>query len=212
MHIRSARIACLLIASPVAILAQRWEVAPTIAFIRPSQGGLGSLPENSSVRDTDTKLKQGPGAGLRVTWNTRGYYGFEGAYIRARHTLSARVTPVSGASYTREDRIYTDYASFNGLCYFMPAGERWRPFITAGANFQNYGDPNYEEWTAGSSRNYGANFGGGIKLMLMKNVLVRFDFRDYLGGKPYDLTFADDKLSGGIMQTLEATVGISIAF
>jgi uncharacterized ubiquitin-like protein YukD len=44
-------------------------------------------------------------------------------------------------------------------------------------------------------------------------VLLRVDFRDYIGGKPYDLRFADDsRFTGGLLQTLEGTVGFSIAF
>jgi hypothetical protein len=213
MPLKLARLAYLMLLPSAALIAQKWEIAPTVAYVRPNHSPLGSLPDNSSAKDTDTKLKMGPGIGARITRNTRGYYGFEGTYLRTRNVLSARVTPTTGAAVTREDTIYTDYMAFNGLCYFMPPGERWRPFITAGMNMYRYGVPKFAEWTVGASRNYGGNFGGGIKLMLMKNALVRFDFRDYLGGKPYDLKFeSEQKFGGGLMQTLEASVGLSIAF
>jgi hypothetical protein len=213
MPLKLSRLVYLMLVPSAALVAQRWEIAPTASYVRPGHAPLGSLPDNSSNKDTDTKLKMGPGLGVRFTRNTRGYYGYEGTYLRTRNVLSARITPYTGNAVTREDTIYTDYIAFNALCYFMPVGEKWRPFITAGMNMQRYGEPKFAEWTEGASRNYGGNFGGGIKLMLMKNALVRFDLRDYIGGKPYGLQFQDEqKFGGGWMHTIEASVGISIAF
>lgn len=193
--------------------AQRIEVSPSVGFFRPSKSPLGSLPDNQNKKDDDTKIKQDRGFGVRVTWNTRGYYGFEGSYMRAQNRLSARVAPAGQTAETREDKINVDHAAFNFLAYFMPAGERWRPFITGGVLSQKYGEPNFAGWTRGAARTYGANYGGGIKLMLFKNALIRLDVRDHIGGKPYDLSFEDQRrLTGGLLRTLEASAGISIAF
>jgi hypothetical protein len=195
------------------VLAQKYEFAPTFGYMRPNRSLLGSLPDNTDQKDDDTRLKIGPAFGGRVTWNTKGYYGFEGMFLRNRPVISARISRSGATAVRREDRINVDYIAFNPICYFMPAGERWRPFITAGLQTQKYGEPNILEWTEGSMRTYGGNFGGGIKVMLMKNALFRLDVRDYLGGKPYDLKYQDDRrFGGGILHTIEATVGISIAF
>lgn len=194
--------------------AQTYEIAPVFGVMRPKQSSLlGSLPDNNDKRDDDTKIKYGQGYGVRVTLNTRGYYGFEGMYMRARHTLSARVNYTGLPEVTRQEKINVGYGSFNVLAYMMPPRERFRPFLTVGIHTQRYGEPRFLEWSQGSIRTFGGNFGGGVKVTLHRHVLLRVDFRDYIGGKPYDLSYKDEtKIGGGLLQTLEGSVGFSIAF
>lgn len=194
--------------------AQTYEIAPVFGVMRPKQSSLlGSLPDNNDKRDDDTKIKHGQGYGVRFTLNTRGYYGFEGMYMRARHTLEARVNFSGLPEVVRQEKINVTYGAFNVLAYMMPPRERFRPFLTVGLHTQRYGEPNFFEWTQGSIRTFGGNFGGGVKVTLTRNVLLRVDFRDYIGGKPYDLSYRDEtRIGGGLLQTLEGTIGLSIAF
>ena len=111
-----------------------------------------------------------------------------------------------------EDRVVIRQAYYNFLMYFMPKGERWRPFMTGGIHVTEYGAPGFEDWPTGKSRNWGFNYGGGIKLRLFPHALVRLDVRDYIGGKPYDLESEDMMKFGGRLRMFEASAGIVITF
>jgi hypothetical protein len=192
--------------------AQNYEFSPTFGISRPKKSPLGSLEENSDKRDDDTRLKAAQAFGLRATLNTPGYWGVEGAFMRHQNKLSSRISNSGQADVTREAKINVDFLSLNVLSYFMPKDEWWRPFLTVGVQTQRYGDPGFPEWTPGPIRTFGFNFGGGIKLRAHKHVSFRLDVRDYVGGKPYDLSFLDTTQSGGLLQTLEGSVGFSITF
>ena len=192
--------------------AQNYEFSPTFGISRPKKSLLGSLEENSDKRDDDTRLKASHAFGLRATLNTPGYWGIEGAFMRHQNKLSTRISNSGQADYNREAKVNVDFISLNVLSYFMPKDEWWRPFMTVGVQTQRYGDPGFPEWTPGPIRTFGFNFGGGIKLRAHKHLSFRLDFRDYIGGKPYDLSFQNDQRSGGFLQTLEGSVGFSITF
>lgn len=209
--LRSAALLSLL--ACCAALAQRFELSVLSGIPRISDAPLGSLSEQEA-QDDDTRLEGRQSYGVRFTINTPGYYGHEFGYIQSRATLSSIFRTGTDASIVtrREDRITIQQASYNFLIYFMPRGERWRPYMTGGLQAHQYGAPNFPEWTRGSSRHYGANYGLGLKLKLFQNALIRLDFRDYFGGKPYDLTFEDVTRSGGILRQMEGSVGIAITF
>jgi len=190
---------------------QRFEIGVLGAKTRINDAPLGSLDDDPL--DDDTSLEGEYGYGARFTFNTRGYYGHEIGYINSRAVFRTRLEAEDGATrITHEDRIRIQQAFYNFMIYFMPAGERWRPFITGGLQIHQYGDPNIPDIEVGKSRNYGANYGGGIKLRLFRNALARFDVRDYIGGKPYDLTFEDPTRSGGVVRHLELSFGLSLTF
>jgi hypothetical protein len=192
--------------------AQNYEFSPTFGISRPKKSPLGSLEENSDKKDDDTRLKAAQAFGLRVTLNTPGYWGIEGAFMRHQNKLSARISNSGQTDINREAKINVDFLSLNVLSYFMPKDEWWRPFLTVGVQTQRYGDPGFPEWTPGPVRTFGFNFGGGLKLRAHKHVSFRLDVRDYIGGKPYDLSFVNTTRSGGLLQTLEGSVGFSITF
>jgi hypothetical protein len=197
-----------------AALAQTWEVSFSPLYPRISPTPLGSISEEDK-KDDDTKLKALSGYGARLTWNTRGYYGHEIGfnYIRARLTSTVRTTEDDVTVTTvLEDRVPVRQAYYNFLMYFMPKGERWRPFVTGGFQATEYGAPGFEQWPTGKSRNYGFNYGGGIKLRLVPHALLRLDVRDYIGGKPYDLESEDLTKFGGRIRMFEASAGIVITF
>jgi len=181
---------------------------------------LGSI-NMEDPKDTDSKLKGVYTTGARLTINTRGYYGHEFEYVqqRARFQTEYRTT-IDDVPVTKmlEDRVTVRQASYNFLMYCMHNGEFWRPYITAGLQMYNFGAPRFEEWPGGGSRNYGVNWGGGLKLKFGR-ALLRFDFRDYIGGKPYHLKF-EERLenfstkdnSGGSIHNRQLTVGLGITF
>ncbi len=154
------------------------------------------------------------GAGARLTWNTKGYYGFELGYAAIKPVFETSVRP-SGASadVIRSSKFTLQQGMFNALAYMMPAGERFRPFLTVGAQLQQYGRPSVAEFTdATSSRHYGINYGGGIKIKLFPHAQMRADFRHYMGGKPYDLTRENSTNTGGRQHYFEGSLGFGITF
>jgi hypothetical protein len=192
--------------------AQTFEVSPFAAYLRMGRAPLGSAsPE--SPQDTDSRLKSAMGYGVRLTWNPWNYYGHEITYIRLRPTFQSTLRDTDHPDGVVEsDKINLQEAAYNFMMYFMPRGERWRPYFTAGMQLYQYSEPRITDFPSGSTRHYGGNYGFGLKLKLMKNALVRLDVRDYIGGKPYDLTFKDVMKSGGMMHQFEGSFGIGITF
>lgn len=190
--------------------AQTYELGILGGYDRMTHGGLGSVsPENASVGDTRIKADYSEGAWITV--NTKGYYGHEFSYLMTRFMVKSTVRNTVDTVTTTsilEDRTAMRQLNYNFLMYFMPRGERWRPFMTVGAQAYDYHAPNIANWPSGSVRHYGANWGGGLKLALFPHTLMRFDFRDYIGGKPYKLS---QQISGPMHQ-FEGTVGFGFTF
>lgn len=193
--------------------AQTFEVSVLAGYPRISGAPLGTI-NSENGKDDDSKLKGNYSYGATLTINTPGYYGHELGYINNRATFQTKLrTGTDGSTVTLEqDKIVIQQAFYNFLIYFMPKGERFRPFMTGGLQMYQYGEPHVSEWPGGGARSYGANYGGGLKIKLFKHALVRFDFRDCIGGKPYDLTFEDPMHSGGWFRQLQASFGIAISF
>jgi hypothetical protein len=93
----------------------------------------------------------------------------------------------------------------------MPRDEWIRPYITIGGQTFYYGRPSSADWNVAAWRNYGINWGGGIKLKAGR-LLLRLDVRDYIQGKPYGLEYVDMNKSGGLYHSMQATAGIGFGF
>ncbi len=192
--------------------AQTYEIAPLASFMRMGRAPLGSMSLQDQ-KDTDSRIKNGVGYGVRLTWNQWNYYGHELGYIQSKNTFQTTLRDDAnpdGVVYS--DKVKVQHAFYNFIMYLMPKGERWRPFIAAGFQLHQYGRPNIPDSTVVKTRNYGGNYGAGLKLKLSKNALVRLDLRDYIGGKPYDLDFADATKSGGLLHIVEGSFGIAVTF
>jgi hypothetical protein len=202
--------------------AQTWEVSPLAGYLRLSKKPIGSVNSTSPKAD-DTLIKGSqPVFGVRATWNTKGYYGIEGAYLRSKARVDSKIVPLDSTTsdtVLESGRVWLNQISVDGLAYFMPSGERFRPYIAAGAQVQIYGEPPLPDWTIGRGpRSIGFNYGGGIKIRLFPHAQVRLDVRDIWGGSPYDLSFPTDTTSGnasgsgGHFRQVEATMGVGITF
>lgn len=198
---------------------EKWELAPVGGYLKLSKKVIGSANLDTPKDDDTTLHSLQPVYGLRLTRNTKGYYGFEATYLRSKARIDSKLLPLDGSSTTTKPEsgnIWINQGFFNGICYFMPNGERFRPFVTAGMNVQVYGTPPLPDWPFGKSKKLGFNYGGGIKLQLAKHLLVRLDVRDIWGGSPYDLQFDTSSTasirSPGMFRQLEGTLGIGIRF
>lgn len=193
---------------------QRYEVSALAGMLRLSGAPLGSLAETGG-KDDDSRLRGRSGYGLRLTLNTRGYFGHEVGYIYSRATFETKLRTTVDKTTTvtpAEAKVIVRQAFYDFMMYCMPAGERFRPFIAAGAQAHQYGAPALADYDIGRSRNYGVNYGGGLKIRLLPRALLRLDVRQYIGGKPYNLTYEDITKSGGMLRQLEASFGVGISF
>ncbi len=194
-------------------VAQTLEVSVLRGWARMSKAPLGSSsPE--SANDSDTTFRNGYTNGLRLTLNPHRYYGYELGYFQTRVTLQTRIQATSDVpKQTYDSKVTLHQAFFDFLVYWMPKNERWRPYFAGGAQAQQSSNPHgIPGWTGVSTRNYGVNYGGGIKIKLFNHALVRADLRQYLTGKPYGLNFPDSTFGGGRVRQEEASFGIAFGF
>jgi hypothetical protein len=210
-------------AATIAILSaqpQNWELAPVAGYLRLSKKPLGSANADTPL-DTDSSLhSRQPVYGLTLTRDTKGYYGFEATYLRSKARFDSKLEPLDGSSTTtipESGTISIDQIFLNGVSYFMPNGERFRPYVTAGFNVQLYGTPPLPDWPLGRAKSLGFNYGGGIKIKLTKSLLFRLDVRDIWGTSPYDLQYApspaDQSIrSPGFFRQFQGTIGFGIRF
>jgi hypothetical protein len=199
---------------------ENWEVAPVAGYLRLSKKVIGSANVNAPLDDDSTLHSRQPVYGLRLTRNTKGYYGFEATYLRSKARFDSKLVPIDGSSTTtipETGTISIDQIFLNGVSYFMPNGERFRPYVTAGFNVQLYGTPPLPDWPFGRAKSLGFNYGGGLKIKLTKALLFRVDVRDIWGTSPYGLQYASDPTnqsirSPGFFRQFEGTIGFGIRF
>ena len=192
--------------------AQTFEVSIVRGLARMSKSPLGSNNLSSPV-DNETQFRNGSSTGIRLTLNMRGYYGHELGFLHTRAGIRTSILQADGTTMTPvESHVNIEQAFYNFLIYMMPKGERWRPYITGGMQAFKHGNPRIDGWTGFASRNYGFNYGAGIKLRVYKHFLVRLDARDYFTGRPYTLTFSDLNLQGKLIRQQEASFGLDFGF
>lgn len=206
-----ASLALLVSGLSICAWGQTYEISLLSGWARMNKGPLGSVSADDP-QDFDTTFKNGYSFGARLTYNTRGYYGHEVGYVYTRAGIQSKVPDADGNRTTYESKVAIQQAFYNFLIYFMPRGERWRPFITGGLQTHRYGNPGIPGWSGIPTRNYGGNYGGGIKLKLLNHAFLRLDVRDYFTGKPYELYFQAALPKRGHVRQQEASFGIVIGF
>lgn len=197
--------------------AQTFEISAFGGYDRISKSGLGSLNADTIKKD-DSNLKPGPAFGARFTFNSKGYYGHELTIQQTNAKFRTNLKLADGSFREETGKAKTYLASYNFLIYMMPNREKWRPYVTGGVTGAQFAAPRIPTWPGGGSRRYGANYGGGLKLFPHQNFFVRLDFRHYMTGKPYDLSYPDPTSSskgidtGGLLHTLEGSFGVGVTF
>lgn len=191
---------------------QTYEVSVVSDLDRLSKAPLGSVSA-ADPQDNDTMFKSSAYTyGVRLTYNPYQYYGHEAGYLYTRASLRTNILDANDNRTVFQDKVTIHQAFYNFLIYFMPKGERWRPFITGGVEAFNYGNPKTVGWTGAATHNYGFNYGAGLKLTLFSHVLMRFDLRESITTKPYKLNAEDYTNFGTWLRNQAASVGIGIGF
>ncbi|MEZ5403618.1 MAG: outer membrane beta-barrel protein [Bryobacteraceae bacterium] len=178
-----------------ASFGQVFEVGPHGGVSRLSGRDIGTYTVGGAEPVT---LENGWRFGFRMTLNNWAHFGHEMGYAYNRTTFRINSDPVQEAGTAIHQGIY------NFLAYATPEGSRVRPFAAGGGHFSNFIFPGLSVTQGGGSNKIGYNYGGGVKIRVSPQWLIRFDVRQYVTGKPFDLPGQ----SGAIKQ-LEASIGFS---
>ncbi len=182
-------------------------VANVPAYSQVFEAGMHGGVSRLSGRDIGTftvagtdrvTLEDGWRFGFRMTLNNWTFFGHEMGYGYNRTTLRVNSDPVEQAGTAIHQGIY------NFLAYATPEGSRVRPFAAGGAHFSNFIFPGTSVTQGSGSNKLGLNYGGGIKVRVAEQWLIRMDVRQYLTGKPFDLPNQTGK-----MRQLEVSLGVS---
>ncbi|MGH9632029.1 MAG: outer membrane beta-barrel protein [Bryobacteraceae bacterium] len=178
-----------------------------VLFLAASTAASGQVAEfavsggTHSFGDSDLgsgySLDGGFRLAFRLTLNTWRFAGHEFGYAYNRTQLQFGGLDAGGMG------VHQGF--YNFLLYATPEGTRIRPFATGGGHFSNFVPPGQSATYGQGSNKFGVNYGGGLKFILTDKYAVRFDVRQFLTGKPFDLP----GVSGNLRQT-EYTVGFGI--
>ena len=196
---RYCQLLTLLGAVSLPVLAQNFEIGAHGGQSLISNGGLGTISAAQQAI-SDFSLKDGFRLGFRVTLNNYKFFGHEFGYAYNRTQLRSGNDPASDQGMAIHQGLY-DF-----LAYATPEGTRFRPFAAGGGQFSNFVPPGSSATSGGGSNKLGFNYGGGLKVRVGEMFLIRFDLRQYVSKKPFDLFNKD----GAIRQT-EISAGFSLA-
>jgi len=135
---------------------------------------------------------------LRFTLNTYRFMGHGFGYAYNHSNLN-----IAGVKSSMP--IHQGFYDF--LLYATPEGSRIRPFATGGVQFSSFVPPGASVYSGNEVTKFGVNYGGGIKFKVTEVIGLRFDFREYNTGKPFNLTSQNGRLN-----QLEASVGAAFMF
>jgi opacity protein-like surface antigen len=195
-------VALLAAASAATAYGQVGEVSLSGGTSRMNQNSLGSLSDGAggtSAATVDTNFR----LGLRLTLNSYRFFGHEFGYAYNRGALK-----ISGGGSSIEYGMPIHQGMYNFLAYATPEGSKIRPYGTGGVHFSTFYPPGASVFQGNGITKFGYNYGAGLKVRVTETWMTRFDFRDYVTGKP-DFGFAN--LSGRLHQ-VEISAGIGMAF
>jgi hypothetical protein len=155
-----------------------------------------------SVGDLASQYKVGDGfrIGARLTFNTKKFIGHEIGYAYSRSKLG-----LTNSSQEASMPVHQGFYDF--LLYLTPEGSRIRPFGCGGGQFSTFVPPGASVTYGTGTTKYGGNYGAGLKVRLTSMFAMRFDVRDYVTTKPFDLVG-----KSGALHQVEASAGLGIFF
>jgi len=148
---------------------------------------------------TQYRVGDGFRIGARFTFNTKKFLGHEFGYAYSRSKLEFAGQPNSS--------MPTHQGFYDVLVYLTPEGSVIRPFAAGGGHFTTFVPPGASATYGTGETKFGVNYGAGVKAKLGPKYMLRFDVRDYLTRKPFDLIGRS-----GSLHQIEASVGFGIFF
>ena len=176
--------------------AQSGELSVTFGESLFKNSSLGSV---STTDLTPYKVGDGFRLGARFTFNTKKFIGHEFGYAYSRSKLEFEGQPNTS--------MPTHQGFYDILAYLTPEGSRIRPFAAGGGHFTTFVPPGASVTQGSGVTKFGVNYGAGIKAKVTSMYAIRFDLRDYLTRKPFDLIGRS-----GSLHQIEASVGLGIFF
>lgn len=160
-------------------------------------GGLSNISDRQL--GSGYSLDDGWNLTFRLTVNTDTIFGHEFGYSYNHTHLLIDGADSGGMA------IHSGF--YNFLVYGLPEGKRIRPFVTGGGHFANFVPPGASAQYGQGSNKFGVNYGGGIKVRIKENWLVRADYRQFFQGKPFNNDLPQP--AGGHLRINQFTVGFS---
>lgn len=184
------------IALPAASSAQVLELWVGAGQSIISNGGIGST---TGTGPKDVELKDGFRINFRMALTQGDRFGHEigYAYNRSQLRINTNQPPT-------EQGMAIHQGFYDFLAYATKEGQRVRPFVAGGVQFQNFVPPGSSASQGGGQTKFGINYGAGIKVRILPSWALRLDFRQYNTGKPFDLPGASGRF---IMNEISAGVG-----
>ena len=178
--------------------SQSAELGLTVGVSAFNDNGIGSLRvfEEGLI---PVSLRNGVRIGARWATNSWGFLGHEFSYAFQRTSLKIGGGPPDGMNV---QNIY-----YNFVAHATPLDSSVRPFGTVGAGVSVYFPPGVSSLSGRGNKNFGYNYGGGVKFKLSYKFGLRFDVRDHVTGRPFDL---DD--SSGRFHNVEYSATFSLLF
>ncbi len=199
-------VALLAAASAATAFGQVGEVSLSGGTSRMNQNSLGSSSDGLGGT-MDAEVNTNFRLGLRLTLNSFRFFGHEFGYAYNRGSLKLTTTQL-GQTSTVVYGMPIHQGMYNFLAYATSEGSKIRPFATGGVHFSTFYPPGASVFQGNGITKFGYNYGAGLKVRVTETWMTRFDFRDYVTGKP-DFGFAN--LSGRLHQ-YEITAGFGMAF
>lgn len=175
--------------------------------------GTDQLSGGSS---NDLQVTNGALVAVSFDWNQGNHIAHEFQYMNARMPIL-----VNYERNTTLDAAFNRFG-YNLLGYFNGRASKVRFFGTLGGQWTNYSRPSASEIgceaancsengqppATGGNNKLGVNYGIGMKVHFTRKLSLRSDFRQYVNGKPFNLTLS----SGGALIESVVSGGFGISF
>jgi hypothetical protein len=190
-------VACLAAGPAAAQVLEAGGFGGVLRFSNRTLGSIGaSVPGDPP---TSIQFKDSWAFGFRMTLNPWTHFGHEMGYAYHRSPIQFGT---SANAEVQGTAIHNGNYSF--LAYATPEGSRVRPFAAGGGNFSNFIVPGGSVTSGGGQTKLGFHYGGGVKVIVHRMFLIRFDARQYMSGKPFDL-----RDQSGLLRRTEISAGLS---
>jgi len=180
--------------------------------------GLGLTPDNEQLN-----INQGNGFRLdfHMTLNSWKYFGHEFGYAYNRSqfeetfvaaqpvTTATGQTIAAGQTVKTQTGMGVHQGYYDFLAYARPEGKRIRPFAAGGVQFSSFAPPGSSAAYGGSITKFGFNYGAGVKVRVSEKFLVRFDYREFLCGKPNYFGSGIQDNQSGLLRQQSISTGVS---
>ncbi len=181
------RLGTLLLSACLAIFAQSMDFSAGAGYSQFSNNPVGYLGYGTNNVPVDAvEFQGGPGVAFRFGVNQSRWLGHEIGALYTRHELTFEVgVPVIVVVPAKRSAWQVFY---DLLVYATDETARVRPFAAAGVGAAAFRAREVATWLGTQeSTEFALNYGGGVKVNVSSNWLVRFDFREYRSPKPLKL-------------------------